>query len=267
MSDTFYALKEKFLLFSDDQRIERLNQCMVIQLALDECVRLSKRNVEKIPTKRNQEDGSKDRLSKSSWSNKIWSKATQDELQEVKNNNDRDDRPKIKLEETRAGMKMSRFYEWGLVNTRAQAAIAKMREEGGTWNSLRPTDNNNSSSNSKSIKKDHSDDISSEKSTSLTESSSSAPGKSSSLPSCCGRETHALWGCRAIALGCAPDLVKLKSCFENKLGTTNPSLIQYEDSNSERLSSSPCGREQKVVGDCVLKNWAELNDRIKNRSK
>ena len=260
MSDTFSSIKDKLLSFSDDQRVERLNQCMEIQLALDECLRLSERSLQKNALKENQEDGSKKR-----WSNKIWSKTTQDESKEDKNKDEYDDHPKARLEDSRSGMKMSRFYGWGLVNSRAQAAITEMREQGGTWNSLRPTSNTSTSNSLETTETEYFNDVSSEESTAFKEFPSNDPDKSSSLSSCCTRETHALWGCRAIALGCAPELVKLKRCFEDKLGTTNPPSMHYNDSNGETLSLSCCGLEQKVVGDCVLRNWNELNKRIEKR--
>ena len=41
MEELFESAKEKFMAFSDDQRAERLQQCMEIQLALDECHRVA----------------------------------------------------------------------------------------------------------------------------------------------------------------------------------------------------------------------------------
>ena len=281
MSDIFASLQDKFHAFSDDQRQERLHQCMEIQLALDECKRvynLQHKNSAKgdsSNTNRNKGDtntsssSSDTKNSNKKWTTSLWSggindRSTQKEPQEEESNE-----PKIKLEDTRAGMKISRFYEWGLVNPRAQAAIEAMREEGGTWNSLRPSPNSNSAviGNSGSTFPTNSDfALESPDSFDLIDSQSSSTSLSLSTSSstCCPRETHALWACRAMALGCATDLVKLKKCFKTTLGDTNPSSIQY---NASVQSDESCGIEQRAVGDCVLKNWNELNERIERRKK
>lgn len=252
MADTFSSIRDKFNAFSDDQRQDRLNQCMEIQMALNECSRIY-HSIEQKGTKRKSSKVGP-RAQGDKWSVKLWSgKSTQQTGSQEEGN---DDRPKIKLEDTRAGMKISRFYEWGLVNPRAQAAIEEMREQGSTWSTLRPSPSSNPDVKSVNNKSKSSEG-------NIYQFSDDTNG--SSTPTCCSRETHALWACRAMALGCATDLVKLKKCFQGKLGTTNPPSIHYDDSNSDAVSSSPCGLEQKVVGDCVLKNWTTLNERIEKR--
>jgi hypothetical protein len=284
MTDTFSSLKEKFASFSDNQRHERLEQCMEIQLALDECRRVSllkQQQQQKNKDKNDSVDVESNAKTKTWWnktgkstsaSASASSQQHEDQLKvsAVKDDSDGASVPKIKLEDSRAGMKISRFYDWGLVNHRAQNAIAEMREKGGTWNSLKPDVTVTATTlNISDGEKDFSENNFSVNDADLK--------KSSSQPTtCCTMETHAIWACRAMALGCAPDLVELKKCFKDELGTTNPSALHYNDDNSQNenedlntfsssTSSSSCRLAQKKVGDCVMKNWAELNQRTEKR--
>jgi hypothetical protein len=265
----FSSLKDKITSFSDDQRLERLKQCMDIQLALDECERVAS-IVDNAKRGSNseidfQQEEASSTSSTSTWRKKIWNKSASsdgDATQPQKDIIEEDPEPKIRLEDTRSGMKMNRYFEWGLVNHKAQAAIAEMRENGAAWSSLRPSSSDAQNDSTNSTMNDTTFDATLDNSTSFE--NSTIPSSSSS-PSCsCPRETHALWGCRAMAFGCAPDLVEMKKCFKNKLGTTNPSSLHYEDSE-DNIPSSSCGLEQKKLADCVLKNWTEMNERLDRR--
>jgi len=208
--------------------------------------------------------------SKVSWRNKLWKKNEQIDNNQSSSSSSSSDtstemEPKIRLEDTRAGMKISRFYDWGLANPRAQAAIAEMREKGSEWNSLRPPSGSDSNSNSKSETNDIMNKSKASKPSKSAPAPTSAPPTSSKEKNIgCARETHALWACRALALGCAADLASLKKCFVHKLGTTNPGELHY-DSGGGSVTTSGCGLEQKKIRDCVLKNWTELKERTERR--
>jgi hypothetical protein len=320
MEELFESAKEKFMAFSDDQRAERLQQCMEIQLALDECHRVAAVAASTSTSTSNDTTSTSTSLSfhheKEGTQDSWWKRTSKSNNNHTRSQDDTttnttrptDDRgihespsnttsisnePKILLQDTRAGMKISRFYGWGLVNPQAKAAITEMREKGDEWSSLRPLssssssntsdvddnkDNNNNNNfdngidanNSKtgvSQTKDNesftvpSTNQSTQHEDNVNHVTSSSSSSSSSI---CSRETHAVWACKAMAVGCAPQLVQLKNCFETKLGTTNPSANEYNGENIESSSFS-CAFEQKVVGDCIKKNMDEMNERMKKR--
>jgi len=81
----------------------------------------------------------------------------------------------------------------------------------------------------------------------------------------CARETHSMWGCRAVALGCAPHLIDLRNCFQesySKEHVLSVAQFSYENNNEK---DTPCGDIQKKLGDCVAKEAALLEQRISAR--
>lgn len=62
----------------------------------------------------------------------------------------------------------------------------------------------------------------------------------------CDMETHAVWACRAIALGCASELVTLKKCFKTK-------------------NNDDCQDAQRILSTCVNQEAKELDERIQQR--
>lgn len=169
---------------------------------------------------------------------------------DVTNNSNREENeasPGAKLNLTRAGMKMSRFYDWNLSNPRAQEAIHNMRSDGGFKSMLDLNENKED----KPLKNKTKDDVET---------------------STCSREKHAIWGCRAMSVGCAKELVTLKKCFQNDLGTTNPQHFAYDrqassDTDPEDATENigilldendECRLDMRNLGDCVTKNMEEL---------
>jgi len=77
----------------------------------------------------------------------------------------------------------------------------------------------------------------------------------------CIKETHAVWACRALALGCASDLVLLKECFEQqKQNNTVESVNNATDNND-----NTCQRAQTRLSTCVNIQASALDQRIKQR--
>ena len=290
----FSSVRERFISFADDQRRERLDQCVEIQLALNECLRVAarKERKEQEQQQKKQSNSNTSRWNKFSRSNENKVDSNNNNNNQIHNgdvndNNNGSDEPKMKLEDTKAGMRISRFYGWGLVNPRAQAAIAEMRENSNEWQSMgQPTSNSNTSSNSvskvvneNSISNGDDATKTAMNDTKFSTTSSIEPNnKPSSTTSTtshsvhCTRETHALYACKALALGCGSDLMKMKNCFVEQLGTTNPSSIHYDSNDggggesSLSSSSTKCHLEQRKVGDCIRKNMNELNERLEKRS-
>jgi len=200
------SFKDYLISFADRQRQERLNQCVVIEQALSECERI-----------RRSVSASKPGSASKSVTG-----------------------PTVRLQDSRAAMKISRFYDWGLSNPRAEEAINAMRGDSGIG-SMHPSEYQKDTSKG---------------------TSSSAASVDASPSMSCSREQHAVWGCRAMALGCASDLVQLKKCFKENLGTTNPQYFAY-DSDAVDIGEGKnfCQLEMQKVGNCVKQNWKELDER------
>lgn len=83
----------------------------------------------------------------------------------------------------------------------------------------------------------------------------------------CIPEKHALWACRAVALGCGAHLGKLKACFgqqgmESVL--TQPSIAyEFKDTNEEIRKVIPCAQIQQALGKCVTEKAKELQTKRK----
>lgn len=84
----------------------------------------------------------------------------------------------------------------------------------------------------------------------------------------CVREEHALWACRATAVKCGGELVKLRDCFEE----LSPERVlegrhtAYEKSHEKGHLDIPCQTLQKNLGDCIIKHTQELHERLKKRT-
>lgn len=77
----------------------------------------------------------------------------------------------------------------------------------------------------------------------------------------CARETHELWACRALALGCGQDLGKLKTCW-NK---SQQALVGENNGGLSNDGSDPsCRMEQRGMAHCATKNAAELAKRLED---
>ena len=200
------SLRDYVTSFADEQTYERLKQCGDIQDALNECERI--RKLIKLSKKKGTE------LSASETS------------------------PKISLTDTRAGMRIARFYDWGLSNPRAAEALAAMRGDSVLHSSTHPSEV--------------------EKEVEAVELKS----RNESMPVSCSRERHAVWGCRAMAVGCAEELVQLKKCFIEKHRDTNPQYFAYENSN-DLSNTDACQVDMQKLGQCVSQKWKELDERLK----
>jgi hypothetical protein len=87
------------------------------------------------------------------------------------------------------------------------------------------------------------------------------------LDQTCAREQHALWACRAVAIGCGSELVQLRNCFDGEGAMpvlTQPQTL-YESpvgsGSKKKLKKIPCGAIQQEVGQCVHKGMQALVQR------
>lgn len=214
------SLKDYFSSFVDQQNLERLRQCAEIEQALVECEKIHK-NLEMLS---NDKSG----------------------------RHDLEIHPKFQLHDSRAGMRIARFYGWGLRNPRAEEAIAAMR---GSRSALHSMHNTGASEitrkNDESIKED-----------SIILNSFGNRDANKSVSASCSKEHHALWGCRAMALGCAKELIQLKKCFsENHIGN-DPKYFSYDIKEKISSNDEVCSLNMREVGACVTSKWNELNERM-----
>ena len=79
----------------------------------------------------------------------------------------------------------------------------------------------------------------------------------------CARERHAVWACRAVALGCGKELGVLKACFDEQgsFAILHQSQTAYELSEEQVATSTttiPCAQLQAALGTSVQKQAHEL---------
>ncbi|KAL3777241.1 hypothetical protein HJC23_013222 [Cyclotella cryptica] len=90
----------------------------------------------------------------------------------------------------------------------------------------------------------------------------------------CHKETHELWACRALALGCGNYLSDLRRCWDetsqiharNNSPTNQNSASENDDVRRNRRADA-CREIQQNMAKCVTKNASELAERIEARRK
>jgi hypothetical protein len=85
----------------------------------------------------------------------------------------------------------------------------------------------------------------------------------------CARERHAVWACRAVAVGCGKELGALKACFDEQgsFAILHQPQTAYELSE-EKMSTTtniPCAKQQAALGANVRLRANELLQRQQQR--
>ena len=97
----------------------------------------------------------------------------------------------------------------------------------------------------------------------------------------CRREEHAVWACRAVAVGCGQPLTQLRDCFDEQgperilvsryttKGKGANSQTSYTDAplDDKKKTKIPCHDYQRAVGTCVASNLHDLQQRVERRNK
>lgn len=81
----------------------------------------------------------------------------------------------------------------------------------------------------------------------------------------CIQETHEMWACRALALGCGNHLSDLRRCWSDASSMQNKGELTFKDGDSGTDAS--CRGIQQQMARCVLKNTAELKERMAAANK
>jgi len=240
LAELIFGGKGPFGKFAANQKLFRLQECDELQLALEACekrARRAKARKKKHNAKNNESPSSglinwfSDRHDSS---NIITAKKSEKDIPAKKK------KSPPKIEDTKSGKKISRFYDWGLTGRDASSPIATAAAASaiGVGDA----------------------DTKGEKSGRTTKTAKGVRRKKNS----CSMERHAVWACRAIALGCASDLVELRECFRDNLGTTNPEGCHYEDDcgGNDGIERGMCRLEQRIVAQCVLKKEKDLMESL-----
>jgi hypothetical protein len=97
-----------------------------------------------------------------------------------------------------------------------------------------------------------------------------ASSSTSPPPPSCLREEHAMWACRAVALKCGSELVRLRDCFHEQASASavlepprgrRAAMPMTAYDSSSAVASLPCGDFQSAVGECVRRNAEALAER------
>ncbi|GKY92053.1 hypothetical protein MPSEU_000176800 [Mayamaea pseudoterrestris] len=222
MNDTWNRLWTSFESASDQQRLERLEQCRVLEEILASCRRQQQQQQQQ-----QQNVKADSQRNNGSW---FWpftarqasiiatDTATAEQACDISQQSP------LSLENTSAGVRMLRFFHW--------------RE---------------------------------------------LPSDFPLHQTACLREEHALWACRAVAVGCGKPLTKLRDCFD-KQGASNVLLVaEASRTNPKRAAASnttntcyesenananqPCHDMQRAVGTCVASNLYDLQQRVAQRTR
>ena len=81
----------------------------------------------------------------------------------------------------------------------------------------------------------------------------------------CIKETHEMWACRALALGCGNHLSDLRRCWSDASSVQNKGELTFKDGDSG--SDASCRGIQQQMARCVVKNTEELKERMAAASK
>jgi hypothetical protein len=87
------------------------------------------------------------------------------------------------------------------------------------------------------------------------------------VPPTCAREVHSLWGCRGVALACAPDVIALRKCFHDQGDKEQVLSVPYfgYQEGVDVDKSIPCRELQEQLGKCVAVRATELEERVTSR--
>lgn len=88
------------------------------------------------------------------------------------------------------------------------------------------------------------------------------------IPSC-AKQQHSVWGCRAISTACAVELIAMRDCFDqyDKDQVLAIADTNYDGSNDRLDRPIACREQQRILGACVAKNTAEMEQRIRRRNQ
>ena len=206
--------------FSDQQRMDRLKQCASLEHALRDCQNKQKNESKKqlLPTKKEKDE---ETLKKSSsWWRFPWQ-----------------------------SNKESSIHRTSTTTTTTDDvnATSKTNANKTHMNLLSVNSNNDDDTRIEQSKMSRNDHMAMKINKFYDWDQDEIAKQSSKKKNNCDMETHAVWACRAIALGCASELVTLKKCFKAK------------------NNNDDCRDAQQILSTCVNREAKELDDRIQQR--
>ena len=175
------------------------------------------------------------------------------------------------LQNSRSGIKISRFFNWGITHERSHSTNSAMRDSTTKNIQLEKDKNSHDQCTRQGSEQgllelgvcNMQNPVNQSASISIEKDVRPVQQLDSSTSSC-QRELHAVWTCRALTLGCGSELVHLKRCFEVE-GISNPTcfydvpLSSLPQDNS--ISTHDCRFYQRKVATCVTEQWKNLHKR------
>lgn len=147
---------------------------------------------------------------------------------------------------SKSGARISRFFGWSSPNSSERESAHQSTEEATTssvFSEAASSFTNGGAGGSSDAREDR---------------SKVAKKKKSQFSKDCAIETHELWACKALALGCGGYLGDLRRCWSGESKAAGSDGIEY---HNEKETS--CRRIQMDMARCVNKNAAELEERMK----
>ena len=214
-----------FTEFADSQRIDRLEQCQELQRIVEACQAASTTN-----SIDSNDTGNND--TKSSKSRTIG-------ISEIPT--------------SRSGTRIARFFKWDTSDMSEEETtdVPQQIDASGSASDVF----NEAASSFTTTDNENSQPIQSNKSN--TRRTSFSKG--------CTIETHELWACKALAVGCGNHLQDLRRCWSNQrsIAVGDNGGMTYYKSDEEKS----CSNIQVDMARCINKHTAELNERRNNAAK
>lgn len=192
--------------FMDEQRLERLKQCRVIEQFLKHCQERRRKIISKEKNVENEWD----------------------------------------IDQTVPGTRMMRYFGWH------QEEEVERPTDSSVLSMLRNKAQSNDQVPTASIQPNPK---------TTTPVSTMPMSLSHSMPPSCAKESHALWGCRAVSLGCAGHLRHLRECFRETPNVLSNPNTAYEPSKHNK-DDVPCRELQETLGKCVIQEAKALQQRL-----
>ena len=216
-----------FTEFADRQRIERLEQCQELQRIVEACqaAAANTNNVDSHDTGNN--DNTKNDTSRTIGISEIPT--------------------------SRSGTRIARFFKWD-TSDMSEGETDVPQEQTDASSSASDVFNEAASSFTTDVNENSQPTIQSNKTNART-----------SFSKGCTIETHELWACKALAVGCGNHLQDLRRCWSNQrsLAAGNNGGMTYYKSDEEKS----CSNIQVDMARCINKHTAELNERSNNAAK
>jgi len=176
------SLKQQWEEFDDQQRINRLKSCQILDEILNNCRQ-----------KQKQQHSSQQQ---------------QQQQQQQQTNQQQDNDDIDPIESVSIGLRNMKYFGWrGILSSKKETETeTKAQDEG---------DNDNDNANGCEVNENEKIQIQKQEKYDINNEELLSKLFHPKIRQSCSREQHAVWACRAVSTGCGKDLSQLKRCFED----------------------------------------------------